>query len=87
MAALEPPRPDPEGRGYYLDADYWANVLSPPFFKKFTFGPRREWETPVARNLVWAIPSPPDFHHYNQIPRLAVDPPAEQTEKIAAAAH
>jgi hypothetical protein len=44
-------------------------VLTPPFFEKKTFGSRKEALTPAAVSLEWSIPSPPDYHHFNMIPK------------------
>lgn len=30
----------------------------------------------------WSIPSPPDYHHFNQQPKVAVAPEIEELEKL-----
>ncbi|KAI9205888.1 uncharacterized protein BJ171DRAFT_54713 [Polychytrium aggregatum] len=50
-----------------LKADYWAELLSPPFFEKRTFGSEKIARTPATVSLEWCIPSPPDYHHFNQV--------------------
>ena len=39
--------------------DYWADVITPPFFEKLKFGGRKEYKTLATNDLVWSIPSPP----------------------------
>ena len=79
--ALDSPEPGPDAVGHNLSNDYWADVLTPPFFEKYKFGGRKEDKTPATVNLIWSIPSPPDFHHFNHIPRTCVNPPETSVEK------
>ncbi|KAJ3019863.1 hypothetical protein HKX48_001692 [Thoreauomyces humboldtii] len=78
LRALDPPLRGEDAAGHGLAADYWADVLSPPYFEKRTFGSNKEIRTPATVSLEWAIPSPPDYHHFNEIPRMTV-PPAHHT--------
>ncbi|KAJ3081386.1 hypothetical protein HK102_002388 [Quaeritorhiza haematococci] len=78
LRALDPPLPAEDVAGHNLSADYWSEVLSPPFFEKYKFGSRKEAKTPAAVSLEWAVPSPPDFHHFNQLPKMTVAPSAEK---------
>lgn len=73
IRALEAPLPAPGTAGHNLSNDYWADALTPPFFEKNVFGSRKEDKTPAAVSLVWAIPSPPDFHHFNHLPRVCIN--------------
>lgn len=87
IRALEAPHPDFEGPGHDLPNDYWQQHLTPAFFEKCTFGSYKVPKTPAAVSLEWSVPSPPDFHHFNEIPKLTV-PPAETAEgKVIANAH
>lgn len=72
IRALEAPEPSPERVGHNLSNDYWADVLSPAYFEKYLYGGRKEEKTPASVSLVWCIPSPPDFHHFNHNPRVCV---------------
>lgn len=81
VRALEAPAPAPETVGHSLSNDYWADALTPPFFEKNKFGGRKEDKTPATVSLVWSIPSPPDFHHFNHIPRACVNPTETSVEK------
>ena len=67
MRAFSPPLPEKDAPGHNLSADYWAEVLPPPFFEKFKFGSRKELKAAAAVSLEWSIPSPPDYHHYNMV--------------------
>ncbi|KAJ3170873.1 hypothetical protein HK101_011313 [Irineochytrium annulatum] len=75
LRALDPPLLLPDTPGHGLSADYWAEVLAPPYFFKYKYGSEKEVVTPAAVSLEWSIPSPPDYHHFNMIPRLTVDAP------------
>ncbi|KAI8930288.1 hypothetical protein BC831DRAFT_440002 [Entophlyctis helioformis] len=77
LRALEAPHPDFDAPGHDLAADYWADLLTPPYFEKRVFGSLKEPKTPAAVSLEWSIPSPPDFHHFHQVPKLVV-PPSEE---------
>lgn len=70
LRALDPPMHLATAAGDNLSADYWADLLSPPFFEMKKFGSAKETKTAVATSLEWSIPSPPDFHHFNQIPNM-----------------
>ena len=86
MRALNPPLVEPDTPGHNLSNDYWADhVLTPPFFEKRKFGSEKEARTPAAVSLEWSVPSPPDYHHFNMVPKVTVAPPAEG--KVAKAAH
>lgn len=74
LRAMDPPPLNPEAPGHNLRADYWQDVMTPPFFNKFKFGSMKEAEPANAGTLEWSIPSPPDYHHFNQLPRMTVDP-------------
>ncbi|KAJ1340729.1 hypothetical protein BSLG_004823 [Batrachochytrium salamandrivorans] len=74
IRALNPPAPDYTTPGHDLAPDYWAEYLTPPFFEKKVYGSLKEAKTPAAVSLEWSIPSPPDFHHFHQVPRLVVAP-------------
>ncbi|KAJ3416679.1 hypothetical protein HDV05_000509 [Chytridiales sp. JEL 0842] len=76
LRALDPPVFLPTAAGHNLSADYWADVLSPPFFFKRKFGNEKEVVTPATVSLEWSIPSPPDYHHFNEVPRLNAEPPS-----------
>lgn len=67
LRAFSPPLPEKDAPGHNLSADYWAEVLPPPFFEKFKFGSRKELKAAAAVSLEWSIPSPPDYHHYNMV--------------------
>jgi hypothetical protein len=85
IAAMDPPMRDPLAPGHNLSNDYWADhCLSPPFFEKKKYGTIKEARTPAAVSLEWSIPSPPDYHHFNMVPKLTAAPPAEG--KVAKAA-
>ncbi|KAJ3119260.1 hypothetical protein HK100_000390 [Physocladia obscura] len=83
LRALDPPLLLEHQAGHNLAADYWSTVLSPAFFFKTKYGNRKEVVTPAAVSLEWSIPSPPDFHHFNELPRQTGDAP--EAKKIAAA--
>lgn len=67
LRALDPPLRPEDAAGHGLSADYWSEVLSPPYFEKRTFGSGKEIRTPATVSLEWAIPSPPDYHHFNEV--------------------
>ncbi|KAJ3203602.1 hypothetical protein HK099_001457, partial [Clydaea vesicula] len=70
LRALDPPPVDENAAGHNLSNDYWADRLTPPFFEKNRFGSNKEIKTPAAVSLEWCIPSPPDYHHFNMIPKM-----------------
>ncbi|KAJ3315520.1 hypothetical protein HDU76_002178 [Blyttiomyces sp. JEL0837] len=76
LRALDPPLLLPTAAGHGLANDYWADVISPPFFQKYKFGSDKEVVTPATVTLEWSIPSPPDYHHFNEVPRLVAEAPA-----------
>ncbi|KAI8919031.1 band 7 family-domain-containing protein [Powellomyces hirtus] len=80
LRALDPPLRGEDAAGHGLSADYWSEVLSPPYFEKRTFGSTKEIRTPATVSLEWAIPSPPDYHHFNEVPRMTV-PPSDHSAK------
>ncbi|KAI9092899.1 hypothetical protein DFS34DRAFT_632268 [Phlyctochytrium arcticum] len=82
LRALDPPLRAEDATGHNLSADYWSEVLSPPYFEKRTFGTHKEVRTPATVSLEWAIPSPPDYHHFNEVPKMTV-PPAGEVSKSA----
>jgi len=84
LRAYDAPQIDFSTPGHDLPADYWAEVLTPPFFEKKRFGSTKIPKTPAAVTLEWCIPSPPDFHHFNEAPKLTVPPDSELLKKIAA---
>lgn len=67
IRALELPHPDFEGPGHDLANDYWEVLMTPPFFTKMTYGSKKTPLTPAAVSLEWSVPSPPDFHHFNEV--------------------
>jgi hypothetical protein len=69
---MDPPLVDESVPGHNLSADYWSEVLSPPFFEKVKFGSQKELKTPAAVSLEWSIPSPPDFHHFNMVTPVVI---------------
>ena len=79
LRALDPPAPDYSTPGHDLAPDYWAEHLTPPYFEKKVYGSAKQPHTPAAVSLEWSIPSPPDFHHFHQVPRLVVAPSEEKT--------
>lgn len=81
IRALEAPMRAPDAVGHGLSNDYWADALTPPYFEKLKFGGRKEDKTPATVNLVWSIPSPPDFHHFNNVPRVCVNPTETSVQK------
>ncbi|KAJ3220385.1 hypothetical protein HDU67_000052 [Dinochytrium kinnereticum] len=85
LRALDPPLLLPEQAGHNLANDYWADVITPPFFQKRKFGNEKEVVTPATVTLEWAVPSPPDYHHFNEVPRLTADVPTG--DKAIAAGH
>lgn len=87
IRAFDPPYPDFDAPGHDLHADYWNDFLTPPFFAKFKYGSEKVPVTPVTPSLEWNIPSPPDFHHFNMQPKLAVGPEEEDLAKITGGKH
>jgi hypothetical protein len=77
IRALEQPMRAPDAAGHGLSADYWQDSLTPPFFESQKFGSRYEAVTPAAVSLEWSIPSPPDYHHFNEVPKLVVSEEAK----------
>ncbi|KAI8818100.1 uncharacterized protein EV422DRAFT_538734 [Fimicolochytrium jonesii] len=75
LRALDPPIRDADEVGHGLSADYWSEVLTPPFFEKRTFGSNKEIRTPATVSLEWCIPSPPDYHHFNEPARMVASAP------------
>ena len=77
LRALAAPDKDPSVPGHGLANDYWAEELTPPFFEKKKYGSDYEPVTPASVSLEWSIPSPPDFHHFNMIPKMIAPQPDE----------
>lgn len=67
IRALQIPYPDFEGPGHDLENDYWEKYMTPPFFRKNKYGSLKVPVTPAATTLEWSVPSPPDFHHFNEV--------------------
>lgn len=67
IRAYDPPHPNFEGPGHDLEADYWVEHLTPPYFQKYTYGSQKTPATPNTVSMEWNIPSPPDFHHFNMV--------------------
>ncbi|KAI8810403.1 hypothetical protein BJ742DRAFT_867930 [Cladochytrium replicatum] len=80
LRAMDPPQRAPDAPGHGLSADYWADVLTPPYFEKKKFGTRKDVRTPATVSLEWCIPSPPDYHHFNMLPKMTEAPPAPSIE-------
>jgi hypothetical protein len=70
LRALDAPAPLPDAPGHNLKNDYWADVLTPSMFEKCQYGSAKESITPAAVSLEWCIPSPPDYHHFNMVPKM-----------------
>lgn len=87
IRACEAPMVDLSGPGHDLAADYWADVLTPPYFQKFKHGSEKTPVTPMTPSMEWNVPSPPDFHHFNMQPRVTVAPEEEELKKLGGAAH
>ncbi|KAJ3244617.1 hypothetical protein HDU78_010723 [Chytriomyces hyalinus] len=85
LRALDPPLLLDDQAGHGLAADYWTSVLTPAFFQKYKYGSRKEVVTPAAVSLEWSIPSPPDYHHFNELPRQNSEPASDDKKKLAAA--
>ncbi|KAJ3060703.1 hypothetical protein HDU98_003368, partial [Podochytrium sp. JEL0797] len=85
LRALDPPLLLEHQAGHGLKADYWSDVLTPSFFQKYKYGNRKEVVTPSSVSLEWSIPSPPDYHHFNELPRQTGEP--SPAAKQVAAAH
>ncbi|KAI9342900.1 hypothetical protein BDR26DRAFT_858956 [Obelidium mucronatum] len=83
LRALDPPLLLEHQAGHGLSADYWTDVLTPAFFQKYKYGNRKEVVTPATVSLEWNIPSPPDYHHFNELPRQTGEAPV--AKKLAAA--
>ena len=71
--------------GHDLSPDYWGDMLTPKFFFRNKFGSQKDVVTRTAPSWEWSIPSPPDFHHFNQLPRVCVAPEEEELHKLAEA--
>jgi len=67
LRAMDPPERPANAVGHGLSPNYWEDALTPPFFDKRKFGSLRTRKTPIAVTLEWSIPSPPDFHHFNEV--------------------
>lgn len=67
ILALEKPLPAEDAFGHDLPADYWEPHMTPAFFNKMTYGSIKAPRTPAAVSLEWSVPSPPDFHHFNEV--------------------
>lgn len=87
IRAYDPPMPDFNTPGHDLKADYWSDHLSPPFFFKNTYGSSRRPQDSTVPSMEWSIPSPPDFHHFNMQPKVAVAPEEEELAKLGTAKH
>lgn len=87
IRAFETPYPDLEGPGHDLAPDYWNEMMTPPYFQKMKFGSDYVPVTPIAPSMEWNVPSPPDFHHFNMQPKVAVGPDAEELKKLGAGGH
>ncbi|KAJ3054587.1 Stomatin-like protein 2, mitochondrial [Rhizophlyctis rosea] len=87
LRAMDPPPPAEDAFGHGLSADYWADVLTPPFFEKKTFGSAKYVRTPATVSLEWVVPSPPDFHHFNELPRMIAQRPEQGGKEVAKAKH
>ncbi|KAI8901358.1 band 7 family-domain-containing protein [Globomyces pollinis-pini] len=87
IRAYDPPYPDFDAPGHDLSADYWNEYLTPMYFKKIQYGSHKTPETPNAVSLEWSIPSPPDFHHFNHLPRVTQAPEIEELEKLGIKHH
>ena len=83
LRALDPPVVEADFPGHGLGADYWSEVLSPPFFQKCKYGAAKEQIAPAAVSLEWSIPSPPDYHHFNELPRMTALASGETAVKAA----
>jgi hypothetical protein len=82
VRAYDVPMPDPEAPGHNLAADYWAEHLTPPYFEKQQYGSNKIARTPAATSLEWSIPSPPDFHHFHQTPKMVVSPEHDEAKQL-----
>ncbi|KAI8848926.1 hypothetical protein BC829DRAFT_417221 [Chytridium lagenaria] len=67
---LDPPLLLPEQSGHNLANDYWADVITPPFFQKRKFGNEKEVVTPAVVSLEWSIPSPQTTTTLTRFPAL-----------------
>jgi hypothetical protein len=81
LRAICAPDKDPSVPGHGLSNDYWADELTPPFFEKKKYGSEYEPITPATVSLEWSIPSPPDFHHFNMIPKMVAPQSEGKVEK------
>jgi hypothetical protein len=81
LRAMTAPDKDPSVPGHGLANDYWADELTPPFFEKKKYGSEYEPVTPATVSLEWSIPSPPDFHHFNMIPKMIAPQSEGKVEK------
>lgn len=80
--SLEPEAPRPDIQQSILPNDYWGEVMEPMPFKRYTYGSEKMIDTPAVTSLEWAIPSPPDYHHYNM-----VSPPCCALHKLCSSHH
>jgi len=87
LRAYEYPAVDLDGPGHDLEADYWTEVLSPPYFQKMKYGSSYVPVTPITPSMEWNIPSPPDFHHFNMQPKVTVAPEEEELKKMGKPTH
>lgn len=67
MYSVEPEADRPDVDLSVLPNDYWTEVLEPPPFLRYTYGSEKMIDTPAVTSLEWAVPSPPDYHHYNMV--------------------
>lgn len=74
LRSVEAPLRKPDQTGLGLKANYWADILEPSYFFKYSFGSEKIHRTPYSEHLDFVVPSPPDYHHFNQVPRLCVEP-------------
>jgi len=51
LRAMDPPVPSDDAAGHNLSADYWADVLTPPFFEKNRYGSNKEIKTRATVSL------------------------------------
>ena len=87
LRALDPPLRADDAPGHNLANDYWSEYLSPPYFEKCKYGTENTGATPAAVSLEWCIPSPPDYHHFNMVPKMVALPPSDAKVPKVAAAH
>ncbi|KAJ3040410.1 hypothetical protein HDV00_010964 [Rhizophlyctis rosea] len=87
LRAMDPPPLPEDHSGHNLSNDYWADVLTPPYFEKKTFGSNKTVRTPATVSLEWVIPSPPDYHHFHELPRMIASRPEKEGKAAVKAAH